>query len=143
MTFVVGSVVTFEDEMMILNKNTVGKVMEIIERDKLVEHASVMGERLATGLAEFAAHPLVGDIRSLGLGAGIDFLRRDDTDCIINTDADEVLMAVYQALLELGVVTRPAGRSIIIAPPLIIQGSEIDEIVLRIGKALDIVQARP
>ena len=119
------------------------KVMEIIERDKLVEHASVMGERLATGLAEFAAHPLVGDIRSLGLGAGIDFLRRDDTDCIINTDADEVLMAVYQALLELGVVTRPAGRSIVIAPPLIIQGSEIDEIVLRIGKALDIVQARP
>lgn len=117
------------------------KVMEIIERDQLVEHASKMGERLATGLARFAEHPLVGEIRSLGLASSLDFLRRDATDCVINDDADDVAAAVCDAMLDLGVVTRPAGRSVVIAPPLIIQGSEIDEIVLRMGKALDMVQS--
>lgn len=117
------------------------KVMEIIERDRLVEHATVMGKQLASGLTRFEDHPLVGEIRSLGLGASLDFLRRDDADCIVNTDGDDVSMAVYNALLELGVVTRPAGRSVVIAPPLIVEGSEIDEIVLRVGKALDLVQS--
>ena len=60
---------------------------------------------------------------------------------LVNTDADEVSILVYNELLELGVVTRPAGRSIVMAPPLIVQGSEIDEIVLRVGKALDLVQS--
>ncbi len=118
------------------------KVMEIIERDKLVDHAAVMGERLAKGLARFEDHPLVGEIRSVGLGASLDFLRRDDADCIVNSDADEVSLAIYNTLLDMGVVTRPAGRNIVIAPPLIVQGSEIDEIVLRVGKALDLVQSQ-
>ena len=117
------------------------KVMEIIERDKLVDHAAKMGKRLASGLARLGGHPLVGEIRNLGLGASLDFLRRDDADRIVNTDADEVSILVYNALLELGVVTRPAGRSIVMAPPLIVQGSEVDEIVLRVGKALDLVQS--
>ena len=101
-----------------------------------------MGKRLAAGLAPFADHPLVGEIRALGLAASLDFLRRDEADQIINDDADDVTMAVYEALLDHGVVTRPAGRNVIIAPPLIIQGSEIDEIVARVGKALDQVDAR-
>ena len=113
------------------------KAIEIIERDNLVEHAALMGKRLAAGLASFADHPLVGEIRALGLAASLDFLRRDGADRIVNDDADDVTMAVYEALLDLGVVTRPAGRNVIIAPPLIIQGSEIDEIVTRVGKALD------
>ena len=116
------------------------KVIEIIERDNLVAHATAMGQQLAAGLNRFIDHPLIGEIRSLGLAASLDFLRRDDADCIINNDADAVALDIYNTLLDLGVVTRPAGRSVVIAPPLIVQGSEIDEIVLRVGKALEIVQ---
>jgi 4-aminobutyrate--pyruvate transaminase len=113
------------------------KVIEIIERDHLVEHARVMGDNLKAGLQRFQGHPLVGEIRSLGLAATIDFLRRDVNDVPINTDADEISLAVYAAMLELGVVVRPAGRSVIIAPPLIVQVAEIDEICSRMGRALD------
>ncbi|HJP36528.1 MAG: aminotransferase class III-fold pyridoxal phosphate-dependent enzyme [Gammaproteobacteria bacterium] len=116
------------------------KVIEIIERDGLVEHARAMGERLAAGLAPFADHPLVGEVRAQGLAASLDFLRRDADDRIVNDDADDVVTAVYEALLAHGVVTRPAGRNVIIAPPLIIEASEIDEIVVRVGKALDQVE---
>ncbi|MFT4562219.1 MAG: 4-aminobutyrate--pyruvate transaminase [Gammaproteobacteria bacterium] len=113
------------------------KMIEIIERDHLVEHARVMGEHLAARLQRFQGHPLVGEIRSLGLAASIDFLRRDVNDVPNNTDADEISLAVYAALLELGVVVRPAGRSVVIAPPLIIKADEINEICARMGHALD------
>lgn len=113
------------------------KTIEIIERDGLVAHAAAMGERLATGLRALADHPLVGDVRAIGLGAGVDFLRRDESDLPVNTDAEAVLRAVYDAGLDEGLVLRPAGRSLVIAPPLIITADEVDEIVRRLTVALD------
>ena len=112
------------------------KVIEIIEREHLVEHAQIMGARLGRVLQAYADHPLVGDVRQLGLAGCLDFLRRDTDDRPLNNNADVVLDAVYQALLARGVVARPAGRSLIIAPPLIIKEDEIDEIGRRIGFAL-------
>lgn len=120
------------------------KVMEIIERDNLIAHGQAMGEYLAKQLHGLADHPLVGDVRSLGLGACLDFLKRDKNDAPINdaAQADATCEAVYSVLLEAGVVARPAGRSLVLAPPLIIQASEIDEIVRRLRRSLDVVLAR-
>ena len=119
------------------------KTIEIIERDNIVEHARQMGERLGAGLAQFADHPLVGDVRNLGLAASIDFLRRNEHDQLIDEDADEITMQVYESLLEQGVVSHPAGRNIVIAPPLIVRDFEVDEIVARIGRSLeDVLTAR-
>ena len=115
------------------------KVLEIIERDKLVDHARKMGHHLAQHMQSFAEHPLVGEVRTCGLGASLDFLRRDTDDNPINHDAEAITLAVHASLLEHGVVGRPAGRSLVIAPPLIVQANEIDEICDRIGKALDAV----
>lgn len=118
------------------------KMLEIIKRDKLVEHGRRMGEQMAAGLNAFADHPLVGEIRAVGLGAAIDFLKRGDDDEKLNDDGDDIALEVYQALMDAGVVGRPTGRSVVLAPPLIVQPDEIDEIVLRMGKALDTVLAQ-
>lgn len=119
------------------------KTLEIIERDGLVAHAACMGERLARGLAACAAHPLVGEVRSRGLAGCLDFLRRDADDRVTNAaEAEAVCQRVYAALLDLGVVARPAGRALIFAPPLIVQPGEIDEICARLARALDTVPAR-
>jgi adenosylmethionine-8-amino-7-oxononanoate aminotransferase len=37
---------------------------------------------------------------------------------------------------------RPAGRSLVIAPPLIINSDEVDEIVRRVGVSLDRATAK-
>lgn len=122
------------------------KTIEIIERDGLVPHARAMGAHLARRLEAYAGHPLVGQVRALGLGAALDFLRRDGDDLPMQTEAaaDAVCLEVYRALLDLGVVARPAGRSLVIAPPLIVRRDEIDEICARLGRALDSVpEPRP
>lgn len=119
------------------------KTIEIIERDGLVQRAALMGERLAAGLERLRDHPLVGAVRTLGLAGSLDFLRRDEADNPLNTDADDIAAAVNAALLERGVVGRAAGRSVLLAPPLIIQPDEVDEIVARLGLALDdVLQGR-
>ncbi len=116
------------------------KTIEIIERDGLVAHARRMGEQLRTRLEELRDHPLVGDVRSVGLAGAVDFLRRDADDRPINADECEALSArVFDALLGAGVVGRNTGRSLVIAPPLIVQQSEIDEICDRLARALDAV----
>ena len=118
------------------------KMLEMIERDNLVAKAQKTGLYLGEKLARFIDHPLVGEVRSLGLAAGLDFLRRSDSDAPINDDADEIANAVYEALLARGVIVRPAGRSIVIAPPLIVTENEIDEICARIDLALhDVLNA--
>ena len=76
----------------------------------------------------------------MGLGASIDFLVRDENDRTPNNNADENCMKVYNDLLDKGVVTRPAGRSVVIAPPLIIQPQEVDDIVERIGESLNCIE---
>ena len=114
-------------------------VLEIIEHDNLIEHARGMGEKLSAGLQDFIDHPIVGDVRCLGLAGSLDFLCRDDADSPVNDEAsaNETAYKVHQSFLNEGVVSRPAGRSIVLAPPLIVQESEINEICRRLGRALD------
>ncbi len=120
------------------------KTIEIIQRDRLVDHAARMGQHLAAQLQSCADHPLVGDVRTYGLAGCVDFLRRDASDRPVNdaAHADRVCQEVYSILLDAGVVARPAGRSLIFAPPLIVQTSEIDEIVRRLKRSLDTVLAK-
>ena len=113
------------------------KSIEIIERDGLVQHGERMGARLAQRLQQFSDHPLVGDVRGVGLAGAIDFLRRDASDVPINGDAEDIAVRVFECMLDEGVIVRQAGRNIVIAPPLIIEPSEIDEICDRLGRALD------
>jgi adenosylmethionine-8-amino-7-oxononanoate aminotransferase len=97
------------------------KTLEIIERDGLVPHAARMGERLARGLHARTGHPLVAEVRALGLGGRLDLLKRDADDRRLANDdeAHAVCMCVYDALCESGVTTPPTGDCLILVPPLI------------------------
>ncbi|OIQ00516.1 aspartate aminotransferase family protein, partial [Candidatus Wirthbacteria bacterium CG2_30_54_11] len=56
------------------------KVLEIMERDHLVDNSRLMGELLLKRLREeLASHPLIGDIRGLGLQLGVDFVKDKKT----------------------------------------------------------------
>ena len=89
------------------------------------------------GLTPLVEHPLIGDVRGFGLGIGIDFLRRNSEDIVSNTDGDQRSIQVYQDLMNIGMIVRPAGRSIVIAPPLIVNENEIDDMISRVKLVLE------
>ncbi|WP_222850416.1 aspartate aminotransferase family protein [Paenibacillus tengchongensis] len=48
--------------------------LQLLEEERLVERAEVLGQRLASGLEPLREHKLVGDIRSFGLMLGIELV---------------------------------------------------------------------
>ena len=49
--------------------------LEIVEREKLVERCAEVGPYLQEGLRTLLGHPIVGDVRGVGMVAGIEYVR--------------------------------------------------------------------
>jgi adenosylmethionine-8-amino-7-oxononanoate aminotransferase len=110
------------------------KVLEILQREQLVERSRVMGEVLGARLhAAFDDHPAVVEVRGRGLFYGIE----------IDVSRD----AVVAAALERGLWVYPAGSgpvadAVMVAPPFVVTDDEIDIIVGTLLASLDAVAGR-
>ncbi|KAB0680786.1 aspartate aminotransferase family protein [Aureimonas leprariae] len=111
--------------------------LDIIEERGLVENARVVGEHLQRELRRrFADHPLVGEVRGVGLIAAIELVadkaakRRFDP-------VGKLGLAVFDAAHEQGVIIRAIGDQIAFCPPLIITEKEVDEMLDRFARAFD------
>jgi len=91
---------------------------------------------LATAFGTLADHPLVGDVQSLGMVAGL-VLYKDKAS---RTLFDAELGVGYRCrdhCFQNGVVMRAVEERMIIAPPLVMTHQDIDEMVRRIRRSLD------
>lgn len=104
------------------------KVLEVVERDGLVERARVAGERLAQGLRRLQSrHECIGDVRGRGLLLGLEVVKSRDT----KEPAFELGEAITRECMKLGlsmnIVKLPAmGGVFRVAPPLTVNDGEID-----------------
>jgi 4-aminobutyrate--pyruvate transaminase len=94
------------------------------------------GAYLQRRLREFADHPLVGEVRGIGLMAGVELVRDKETRAAFDP-ALAVGLACSRFALERGLVTRNLGDTMSFSPPLITGRSDIDEIVTIFADALD------
>jgi putrescine---pyruvate transaminase len=111
------------------------KVLEIIERDGLIENAAQMGKRLHEGLRKFHSSPIVGDIRGIGLMAALELVRNKETREAFPAEAG-VGAQFKRSAFDCGLLIRAIGDNICMSPPLIISASEIDLMIERLGNAL-------
>lgn len=120
------------------------KVLEVVERDGLVERARVAGARLADGLRRLQArHECVGDVRGRGLMLGMEVVKSRLT----KEPAYELGAAITQECLQLGlsmnIVKLPfMGGVFRIAPPLTVSDEEIDRGVEMLDTAIARASAR-
>ncbi len=99
-------------------------VLNVIERDGLLQNARSQGDRLAAGV-EALGHPLIDHVRGRGLLRGIVL-------------TEPVAAAVSDAALAAGfIVNAPRPTVLRIAPPLVITAEQIDTFVAALPGLID------
>ncbi len=110
--------------------------LKIYEERDIVERVRRLGPRLLDGLRErFAIHPLVGEVRGVGLMAAVELVadKRSRKRFDARLGVGEYCM---NKALEHGLVLRALGDSIAFSPPLIVTEAETEMILDRFGEAL-------
>ncbi len=111
------------------------KNIEIIERDKILEHVQEIEPYFHNKLQKLYELPIVGDVRGKGLMAGI--------ECVINKDSKEALILdkaigsrIDEESIKLGLIIRPLYHICVLSPALIITKSQIDDLVEKLFTAI-------
>jgi adenosylmethionine-8-amino-7-oxononanoate aminotransferase len=118
------------------------KVLEIVERERLVSRAAQMGERLRARLeSALAKHPHVAEIRGKGLLQAIELVK-DRSTLEPFAPEDRITGRLVAAGLANGVFFYPGGAGaaqdvIVLGPPFIVGESELDLLVTTLVKSID------
>jgi len=124
-----------------LNANAVScvgaiAVINYLQKHHLVERAAEMGKYMLERLDTLREHPIVGDVRGLGLMVGFEMVRDKATKEPFPPQMG-VARRLEEEAFQRGLITYPcggnvdgyAGDTILMAPPLIITHEQVDEIV--------------
>jgi adenosylmethionine-8-amino-7-oxononanoate aminotransferase len=120
-----------------------GKVMDIIERDHIIENAKEQGHYLMERLQGLYAYDCVGDIRGKGLMIGIEFVKDKETKEPFEKSVvfkNKIMEACFQQ----GLIVYPGGGSvdgelgdhILLAPPLNITREEVDLLFTKLEEGI-------
>jgi alanine-glyoxylate transaminase/(R)-3-amino-2-methylpropionate-pyruvate transaminase len=111
-------------------------VLDVIEEDGLQENARVVGARLAAGLRGLmSSHPLIGDVRGMGLMLGMELVR----DRATREPAKAETLQLLEEARERGVLLGKGGLDgnvVRIKPPMCITAEDVDFAVDVIDRAL-------
>jgi 4-aminobutyrate--pyruvate transaminase len=112
------------------------ETLKIYEERDLLSHVRKVAPRMQDGLRRFENHPIVGEVRGVGLMGGIELV----ADKAAKTPFDPKINAagfLGRRCQHHGLILRPIGETIAFCPPLIIEEHEIDLMLERFGLALD------
>ncbi|MES3021247.1 MAG: aspartate aminotransferase family protein [Pseudomonadota bacterium] len=115
--------------------------IRIIEQEQLVEKvAGSSGAFLAERFASLRDHPLVGHADSCGFVAGLNLVHKKAEvvhDCELFDPELGVGMVCRGFMFANGVIMRAVGDRMIIAPPLVMSHTEINDMISLIRRSLD------
>jgi 4-aminobutyrate--pyruvate transaminase len=110
--------------------------LKIIQERGLVGHVADLQDTFLSGLAELVKHPVVHSSRGIGLIGALEIKPWTDAK------PGDAALAVADAALEAGVITRNIGEAVCFCPPLIITAVQINDMFESMGQALDKVAKR-
>lgn len=106
------------------------KNIEIIEKEKLVDNARIMGEELLTGFKKIQSkYKIIGHVRALGLIGAIQFVRNKQTG---ERFSSPVAPQIVAGALKRGLICRAVTfdqDTVVFAPPLVINKQEIEHLL--------------
>jgi 4-aminobutyrate--pyruvate transaminase len=112
------------------------RTLQIYEERKLYEHVRKVSVPFQQALAALADHPLVGDVRGIGLAGACELVRDKQTKAAF--DAKRAVGAKCMALCqERGLIVRAIGDAIAVCPPYVVTEEQIGEIFTLLRRGLD------
>jgi putrescine aminotransferase len=114
--------------------------IRIMRRERIVEHVEQeAAPYFRRKWAELADHPLVGEARSIGLLGALELVKDKSSRKFFDPRL-EVGNRCRDICFGNGLVMRAVGDKMVVSPPLVINNTEIDELVEVASRCLDITQ---
>jgi len=115
--------------------------LDILQRERVIERVREdLAPYWATRWRELAAHPLVGEARSLGLFGALELVPAKPSRRFFK-ERGTVGTRGRDLAIRNGLVMRAVWDTLIVAPPLVITRSEIDELIAKAALTLDQLHA--
>ncbi|WP_088348247.1 MULTISPECIES: aminotransferase [Rhodomicrobium] len=116
------------------------KAVEIYQRDNIPAHVRAVAQIFQTRLKALRDHPLVGEVRGVGLLGGVELVADKETKRQF-APRQGVGAKLANFCEQEGLILRALGDTLAICPPLIIDGGEINALFDRLDRALERTEA--
>ncbi len=113
------------------------ETLRIYEDDRVLEHVREVAPVLQQGLRRFEGHPIVGEVRGLGLIGAVELAEDPAARRPFDPGRGVGAFLVARAQANGLIVRALAGDAIAFSPPLIVTEAEILDMLERFGRALD------
>lgn len=111
--------------------------IRILKQENIIENvANEIAPYFQKQLQQLAEHPLVGEVRGIGLVAAIELVKDKATRTRFDASTG-VGTWCRDSCIEHGLVMRSVGDTMIISPPLVINKQQVDELVEKALLALN------
>ncbi|MSQ91355.1 MAG: aspartate aminotransferase family protein [Gammaproteobacteria bacterium] len=115
--------------------------LAIMRRERLVERVQEdIGPYLQRRWRELADHPLVGEVRGVGLIGALELVAHKGSKTLFRNRGDTGLICRDHCFAN-GLVMRATRDTMIIAPPLVITKEQVDELIEKARRCLDLTAA--
>ncbi len=114
--------------------------LDLYEELDILPHVRAMAARLHAGLSAYREHPLVGEVRGIGLLAAVEIMK-DPAGRVPFSPSVEAGLKIERHAEANGVILRALGDALTTSPPLVADEAVVDAIVDVYGTALDLTLA--
>jgi putrescine aminotransferase len=112
--------------------------IRILREEKIIERVKAeTAPYLQKRLRELADHPLVGEVRGVGMLGAIELVKNKATRERYPSESGAGMICRGHCFAN-GLIMRAVGDTMIISPPLVISKAEIDELVDKARQCLDL-----
>lgn len=116
--------------------------LELLQQPASIRHRAALESHLTRELAALWELPAVGDIRQVGLVAGVELVRDWHTRDPFPLE-QRVGIRVCEAMAQRGVLTRPVGNVIVLMPPYCTTPRQLHRIVATLAESITEIVPNP
>jgi adenosylmethionine-8-amino-7-oxononanoate aminotransferase len=109
--------------------------LELLRTDKSIRARRRLEQDLGRALQQLWSLPIVGDVRQVGLIAGVELVKNWKTREPFDL-AQRVGMRVCDAMAQRGVLTRPIGNVVVLMPPYCTNSAQMGQMVQALQEAI-------